>query len=231
MSHVVVSWVLDQSKSRGADRLVLLVIAEHANDNGANAYPSLTRIAKRANMDKRTAQRSIRALVASGELKVSDSTGPQGVHRYRVVMPRGWRDTTPRGETPPVTGHPGDTPPVASDPAGGGDTPPKPSVEPSLVVEPEGDRYETLRVVRDTEPPNPNHSRCTKHRNGNPTNENCHGCRADREADARAEADAKRAEAERIANCPDCGGGGWKEHPHTGLPAGKCLHVNARRTA
>jgi hypothetical protein len=76
-------------------------------------------IAKKANVDKRTAQRSIRTLAALGELVVSEGKGPKGTHRYRILL-RG-------GESPP-----GDTPPrrdatVASDPKKGGETPPEPS--------------------------------------------------------------------------------------------------------
>ncbi len=121
MSVRVMSWVWENSRSAGADRLVMLAIADAANDAGRDAYPSMTTIAKKARLDKRTAQRSVRNLQAMGELAVLENAGPHGCHRYRLIMTDGRQGAT-RGDTPsPVADdHRGDTPPVASDPAGGG---------------------------------------------------------------------------------------------------------------
>jgi hypothetical protein len=115
------AWVWEHSRSVGADRLVLLAIADHANDSGSDAFPSLARIATRSKVDKRTAQRSIRALVALGELEVRDNAGPYGAHRYRVLMAAGRQDTTGGGDTPPgvVTDRPGETPPGRETTGGG----------------------------------------------------------------------------------------------------------------
>lgn len=107
MSVRVMAWVWEHSESAGADRLVLLAIADCANDQGRDAYPSLATIAKKARMNKRTAQRSIRDLQARGELEVWENAGPHGTHRYGVLMAAGRQETTggdtPRGngETPP----------------------------------------------------------------------------------------------------------------------------------
>lgn len=115
------SWVWDNSRSTGADRLVILAIADAANDAGRDAYPSMATIARKANLDKRTAQRAVRNLQAMGELAVLENAGPHGTHRYRLIMTERRQDTT-RGDTPPPVAddHHGDTPPVAPDPAGGG---------------------------------------------------------------------------------------------------------------
>lgn len=104
--------------------------------------------------------------------------------------------------------------------------PTRPDPTPS-VNESGGNRNETLPASAVTDPPRK--SRCTRHRNGNPTDENCGACRADREFDERTAAKRSREEAEARANCPDCGGTGWLEHPNTGLPAGRC--IRHRRTA
>lgn len=176
MSVRVMSWVWEHSRSAGADRLVLLAIADAANDLGRDAYPSLTTIARKANMDKRTAQRSVRNLIELGELKVAESAGPRGTHRYQIVIPKGWQHATRGGTTPPATGHPprqdtsGETPPgvatdhgwrdtggdtprgVASDPLGGGETPPEPSLTHPSVAKKGGQRPETLPASNGAHP-------------------------------------------------------------------------------
>lgn len=105
MSVRVMSWVWEHSKSVGADRLVLLAIADCANDAGRDAYPSMETIARKAAVDKRTAQRSVRDLEALGELEVLTNAGPRGTNRYAVLTSLPRQDTTPGdtpdGETPP----------------------------------------------------------------------------------------------------------------------------------
>lgn len=163
MSVRVMSWVWDHSTSAGADRLVLLAIADSANDQGRDAYPSVTTIARKAKMDKRTVQRSLRSLVAAGELAVAEFAGQNGTHRYRVIMADGRQDTTP-GDTPPpvVIHHPDETPRVASNPSRGGissregwQDAPRTILEPSLPIqEPSSStavaesRQDVIRVCR-----------------------------------------------------------------------------------
>lgn len=73
-----------------------------------------------------------------------------------------------------------------------------------------GQRPETLHAVPDTTPPND--PKCTKHPNGNPTNENCGGCATIRQRGEHAEArdadKARKAAEEAARNCPRCEGGG-----------------------
>lgn len=111
------AWVWEHSKAIGADRLVLLAIADNANDAGRDAYPSVATIAKKAKMDKRTVQRSIRALVALGELELHLNSGPCGTNRYRVLMAEGRQDATP-APRPPGTTPPGPDAAPASDHGG-----------------------------------------------------------------------------------------------------------------
>lgn len=110
MSVRVMSWVWEHSASSGAERLVLLAIADAAADDGGNAWPSVRTIAKKANIDSRTAQRAVRRLVEMGELKVREYAGQNGTHRYRVVMKTPRQDATPPGERPP-----GEMPPPRQD--------------------------------------------------------------------------------------------------------------------
>jgi hypothetical protein len=90
MSVRVLSWVLDHSEAPGNDRLVLIAIADEADDDGANAYPSIDRIARRARVNKRTTMRALERLEATGELVVlRPEVNGRGHHnRYAVVMGR-----------------------------------------------------------------------------------------------------------------------------------------------
>jgi Helix-turn-helix domain len=100
----VVQAVFDHSKSKGADRLVLLVYANHANKN-AICWPSNALVAKQAGLDLRTVKRSKRNLVRNGELKIlkrGNTSG--GIHKtdtLQIVL-NGWHNAT-GDNTPPVT--------------------------------------------------------------------------------------------------------------------------------
>lgn len=69
MSVRVMSDVFQHSRSRGTDRLVLLAIADSANDHGCEAWPSMTTLASKAGVDRRTVARSIKRLCELGELQ------------------------------------------------------------------------------------------------------------------------------------------------------------------
>lgn len=86
MSVQALSWVLDHSKSRLAARLVLLSIANHANEVGDNAWPSVSRIAREAHVTDRQVQRALVGLVGLGELLIIHGAGPGGAHVYQVCM-------------------------------------------------------------------------------------------------------------------------------------------------
>lgn len=86
MSVRVMSWVWEHSEAEGSDRLVLLAIADQAGDAGGHAWPSVQTIAGKARVSVRTAQRSIKSLVALGELSVDVNAGRNGVNVYRVNM-------------------------------------------------------------------------------------------------------------------------------------------------
>ena len=110
-------WVLERSEAHLGARLVLISIANHADDRGENAWPSITTIARESRMTPRHVQRVLPELVALGELEVDAGAGPRGVHRYRLVkMTQGtlWDARTPRQIVTPdkLSG-------VTSEPAGG----------------------------------------------------------------------------------------------------------------
>lgn len=93
MSVEVMAWVWKHSLATGTDRIILLAIADHAGDDGTNAYPSVATLGSKCALSRRTVQRSIARLVELGELEVEDQKGggswtrsDRRPNRYRVVM-------------------------------------------------------------------------------------------------------------------------------------------------
>lgn len=82
------NWVFEHSESRGNDRLVLLVIADEADDDGSNAYPGIERIALKARLPVRTVMRCVERLETEGALLVQrpEKPGRGRFNRYVVVM-------------------------------------------------------------------------------------------------------------------------------------------------
>ena len=64
------TWVFMHSPATGNDRLVLLAIADEADDEGLNARPGVRRIADKSRADVSTAIRCTARLEAGGELLV-----------------------------------------------------------------------------------------------------------------------------------------------------------------
>ena len=86
MSIEAVRHVLEQSKTKGAQRLILLVIAEHADRSGI-AWPSVETIAHLANCSERFVKRTIAKLDA-GELVLERGGGRGRSNRYRIPLER-----------------------------------------------------------------------------------------------------------------------------------------------
>lgn len=86
MSVKVMSWVFEHSQSTLGDRLVLLAIADHANNEGTDAWPSIPTIAEKAKVDRATVHRAIKRLVDLGELEVRSGPGRGHRNAYTVVI-------------------------------------------------------------------------------------------------------------------------------------------------
>jgi len=135
MSVESIAKVLNQSLARGTDKLVLIGIANHDGDGGA--WPSLETLARYANVDIRTVQRSLRRLETMGELTTYLQDGgttrtpnDRRPNRYEIhVTPRGDVDVTPSHERGDVDVTPGVT---STSPRGVTSTSPEPSLEPSI---------------------------------------------------------------------------------------------------
>lgn len=75
MSWQATSWVIEHSKQKGSSLLVLLCIANCANESGTNCWPSKARLSRDTRMSPRQLDRIVNQLEASGELAVVHSTG------------------------------------------------------------------------------------------------------------------------------------------------------------
>jgi hypothetical protein len=98
MGHKAVRWVLEHSEARGSARLVLLVLAEHANGDSP-AWPSVATIAQEANITERGVQLALHELERLGEVKVDPGGGRKRCNGYHLPKtPNSVRPST--SETP-----------------------------------------------------------------------------------------------------------------------------------
>jgi hypothetical protein len=85
MSVHVMSWVLRNSEARLGDRLVLLVLADHAREDGSSAWPSVATIAHEAHLSVKQVQRCLASL-RRDERIVQTGQSRNGTNVYTVVM-------------------------------------------------------------------------------------------------------------------------------------------------
>lgn len=103
MSVHVTSWVLKHSEvSVPGRRLVLLVLADHASDDGTNSYPAVETIAHECRMSERGVQYALKALRESGQIEKLGVHPVYGTNEWRVVM--GVHSVHPPGVQPDVVG-------------------------------------------------------------------------------------------------------------------------------
>jgi hypothetical protein len=93
--------VWEASRQSGGALLVLLAIADFADDEGL-AYPSISTLARKARLSDRQVQRVIAELVAARELMVQPGCGRQGSHLFHVMVGVAPHDSpTPRQTVTP----------------------------------------------------------------------------------------------------------------------------------
>lgn len=83
MSVKMMTEIWDNSPQTGTNLLMLLAIADHANDDGM-CWPAVERLAQKCRVKERQAQYIIRALEASGELSVEIGTGRGHPSHYHL---------------------------------------------------------------------------------------------------------------------------------------------------
>lgn len=117
------------SQAKGSDLLVLLAIADNADEETREAYPSLAHIAKKTRLSARAVNYCLARLMELGELQIQYNAGPHRCNLFTLKQYEGVQSVLAKD---------------ASDAKGGCKIPqkrvqpgaPKPSVEPS--VEPSG---------------------------------------------------------------------------------------------
>jgi hypothetical protein len=87
MSVKVMNHVWHHSRQSGGALLVLLAIADHASDDGGNAWPSLPTLALKARLSERQVVNVLHRLEGAGEIVIDRGRGRGRINHYRVVLP------------------------------------------------------------------------------------------------------------------------------------------------
>ena len=112
MSIRVMSWVWDHGPSDRGELLVLLALADFADDDG-NCWPAMVKVAEKARVCERGARKIIRRLEEIGLLKTVVGGGRHGCNQYRIAIENPER----RSPTKPGTAdRPGTVNPVPRSP-------------------------------------------------------------------------------------------------------------------
>jgi Helix-turn-helix domain len=85
MSISVMDRVWRHSKAARGDLLIMLAIADFANDQG-EAWPSVGTLAEKSRLCERETRYALRRLEGSGELKTRRNKGPRGCHLYQITI-------------------------------------------------------------------------------------------------------------------------------------------------
>lgn len=85
MSVEAISWVWKYSQSRLAARLLLLRIANNADENGCNSWHTVPSMARATKLSERQVTRAARQLEALGEITVKFNAGPNDSNVYTLV--------------------------------------------------------------------------------------------------------------------------------------------------
>lgn len=95
MSVRVMSWIWDNSDTIGTARLLLLAIADNADHDGRNAWPSIATLVRKTRLSERTIQRTVKELEAGGHIELIRGGGRGNTHLFRVLMEPRQPDTPP----------------------------------------------------------------------------------------------------------------------------------------
>jgi hypothetical protein len=100
------TWVWDNAPVEGTELLTLLVIADHASDDGTDSWPGIQTIARKTRRSERRVQEAVQTLAKKGLIDVEINAGGnsktpahQRPNRYTVRM-SGVRSTAPQITAP-----------------------------------------------------------------------------------------------------------------------------------
>ncbi len=85
MSIKIMAEVWDNADASGAALLVLLALADYANDNGI-CWPGVPALAKKARVSERYVRGILGDLEGSGHIVREIGTGPYGVNTYKILV-------------------------------------------------------------------------------------------------------------------------------------------------
>ncbi len=119
------SLVWDHSQQKGSGLILLLAVADYANENN-QAWPSISTLAAKIRMSDRNTQILLRKIIDSGELEMQPNAGPNGTNVYRITLGGGGENFSPGGEKSSAGG--------VKNSAQGGEIAiaPEPSLDPSV---------------------------------------------------------------------------------------------------
>lgn len=96
-----------QGCDSAAQKLALLALADHADDEGGRCYPSMRRLAAHTSLSEAQVRRHVHALIALGLVEVVGNSGGGGrgsTRRYRLNLHAMTTvDATPRADATPDT--------------------------------------------------------------------------------------------------------------------------------
>lgn len=92
MSVYVSSWVWKHSTAKGNDLLVLLALADIADDHGI-CWPSVAHLATKTRLHEQTVRSRLKALRAEGHVEWEDRPGTS--NRFRITMSTPTKSATP----------------------------------------------------------------------------------------------------------------------------------------
>lgn len=98
MSVKIMSAVFDSQTLAPTERLIMLALADHADDEG-RCYPSISRLCNRTGLSERAVQTNIRKLQEQGYIRIIPSAGKSGANVY-FVSPTPAADAPPAGNAP-----------------------------------------------------------------------------------------------------------------------------------
>lgn len=100
MSFAVTGWAMSDAPTLDVQEWAVLVsLAERANDDGTDAFPSIATLAERLRMGERTVHAKLTALTERGVIGVAADQMPPGMERipanrrpvvYDLLIPLSW---------------------------------------------------------------------------------------------------------------------------------------------
>lgn len=84
MSIKLMTKVWEDGPEDRTETLVLLALADRANDDGGSCFPSIADVAQRSRLTRRGTQKVIRRLEDKGFLTVDENSGPGGTNNYQL---------------------------------------------------------------------------------------------------------------------------------------------------